>query len=102
VTRPALPAFTVEPYEFMATARRLVFDYVSVRLAKANSDAEFHEDDISVYWFSKDGEDWRVLLTTTLPDNIYYRVNHSGINREIALDVYHKYDTITIPDKDNI
>jgi hypothetical protein len=91
-----------ESYGFMETACLLVFDYIKVQHKKNDIDVSFNEEDVSVYWFSKDDHDWRVLITTTLPDNIYYRVTHSSNKQETTLDVYHNYHTISIPDKDAI
>jgi hypothetical protein len=93
-------SFIEEPCDFMDHARQLIFEYVTVWFKKSDRDVTFTKDDISVYWFSKDGGDWRVLLTTTLQNDIYYQVTHFADKEETSIDVYYKYGTVTIQDKD--
>jgi hypothetical protein len=87
---------------FLPKARQLVFERVKKRLDDTGSDFAFAKDNVTAYWFSTDprGGGWTVLLTTTLPDSIYYRVIHNAIAKETSVDVYHKFDTQTFRDEE--
>ena len=49
-------------------------------------------DDIYVVWFCKTLQNWKVLISTTLPDGIYYEVTYNGDKKEIYLDAYKKFE----------
>lgn len=100
VTKPLGPSFMKEPYGFMDKARRIVFEHVKRHLAENDYDTMLDEKDVTAYWFSKEDQDWRVFLTTTLPDNVYYKVRHDSRAGETYLDIYHKFESRTFPDEE--
>lgn len=89
-----------ETFTFIDRARTMVYDKVTERLSGSGLEVPFHPHDVTAYWFSKDAKGWTVLLMTSLPDNIYYRVTHDKEARETSLDVFHKFDTQTFKDEE--
>jgi hypothetical protein len=81
-----------EPFDFMRTARGLVFDYVKQKLS-AEAVAEFTEEDVTVFWFSKNDDDWRAALTVAHQDDYFYRVVHNSATNETQFDVYIRFDS---------
>lgn len=79
-------------------ARRLVFNYVKDRLEKTDTHVTFAEDEVYVVWFSKTLQNWKALVSTTLPDGMYYEVTHNGERNETYIDAYKKFDNITVKD----
>lgn len=73
--------------------------WLSAHLDK--SDPTFHltNDDIYVVWFAKTLQNWKALVSTTLPDGMYYEVTYNGVEDEAYLDVYKKFDNVCIPDE---
>jgi hypothetical protein len=100
MTAPVSTVFVKEPYGFMGKAQQLVLNYIRTRLAIHNIDHEIDIDGVQVFWFKKDRRNWEAHLSTTLPDSVYYRVVHDARQGETRLDVYHKFDTQTTPDKE--
>lgn len=49
-------------------------------------------DDIYVVWFCKTLQNWKALISTTLPDGMYYEVTYNGDKKEIYLDAYKKFE----------
>ena len=49
-------------------------------------------DDIYVVWFCKTLQNWKALVSTTLPDGMYYEVTYNGDKKEIYLDAYKKFE----------
>jgi Family of unknown function (DUF6275) len=74
----------------------IVFDYVTAHLDKSDAHVTFSQDDIYVVWFCKTLQNWKALLSTTLPDGMYYEVTHNGAKQETYLDAYKKFDNVLI------
>lgn len=79
-------------------AIRLVFEYKTKRLEKTDKHIEFNLKDVYVVWFSKTLQNWKALISTTLPDEMYYEVTYNGDKKETYVDVYKKFDNVRIPD----
>lgn len=58
--------------------------------------------EVHIVWFSKTLKNWKALVTTEIPDNIYYEVTYNGAKGEIYLDIYHKTDNVIIRDKETL
>lgn len=54
------------------------------------------KDDVYIVWFCKTLQNFKVLLSTTLPDGIYYEVTFDGDKNKYYLDVYKKWKNISI------
>jgi len=53
-------------------------------------------DDVYVVWACKTLQNWKCLVSTTLPDGMYYEVTYDGDNRRAYLDAYKKFDNQTV------
>jgi ABC-type phosphate/phosphonate transport system substrate-binding protein len=80
-------------------ARSIVYNYVKERLEKTDTHVTFAADEVYVVWFSKTLKNWKALVSTTLPDGMYYEVTYNGDKCETYLDAYKKFDNVCIPDK---
>ncbi len=69
------------------------------RLEKTDSTKDnFTLDDIYVVWFSKTLQNWKCLISTTLPDGMYYEVTYNGDKQETYIDAYKKFDNCSVSD----
>ncbi len=80
-------------------AREIVFDYIKPRLEKTDKHVTFSLDEVYVVWWSKTLQNWKALVSTTLPDGMYYEVTHNGDAGETYLDAYKKFDNVVVRDK---
>lgn len=80
---------------FQQKAKRIVMEYLVHRIEKTDPD---HSPEVYVVWFSKTLQNWKALLSTTLPDGMYYEVTYNGDKKETYLDAYKKFDNVRIPD----
>lgn len=71
---------------------------MSIHLEKTDEHITFTIDDVYVVWFSKTLQNWKALISTTLPDGMYYEVTHNGDKRETYIDAYKKWANAVIPD----
>jgi hypothetical protein len=78
-------------------AKGIVYEYAKSRIEKTD-DTIFEPDDVYVVWFTKTLQNWKALLSTTLPDGMYYELTANGDKGEIYLDAYKKFDNLVIAD----
>lgn len=50
------------------------------------------EDDVFVVWSCKTLQNNKALLSTTLPDGMYYECTYNGDKDEMYLDAYKKFE----------
>lgn len=86
-------------------ARELVYDYVKSDAVTAINHPTFSLDEVAIVWFSKTLKNWKAMVITTLPDQLYYEVTYKGENdgtdgpAAYYLDVYQKLDNIEFSEK---
>lgn len=85
---------TLEPQK---KAKQAVIDYVN-RNADVTDDFTLNRDDVYVVWFCKTLQNWKALVSTTVPDGMYYELTYNGDKGELYLDAYKKFKNVTIPD----
>jgi hypothetical protein len=78
-------------------AMYVVYNYVKTHLEKTDTHVSFSLDEVYVVWFSKTLQNWKALVSTTLPDGMYYEVTYNGDKQEVYLDAYKKFDNVAIP-----
>ena len=49
-------------------------------------------EEMYIVWFCKTLQNWKALVSTTLPDGMYYEVTYNGDKKEIYLDAYKKFE----------
>ena len=76
------------------TARRLVYQYVEEHLDPTDTHVTFGPHDVYVVWFAKVLRNWKALISTTLPDGMYYEVTYNGDKGEAYIDAYKKFDNV--------
>lgn len=77
--------------------RQLVADYYNERVEKTDGKA-ITADDVYVVWSCKTLQNWKALLSTDVPDGMYYELTHDGDKRVTYLDAYKKWENVPIPD----
>lgn len=80
---------------FQEKAHKLVTDYVCDSFDKTDEIPDF---EVYTVWFSKTLQNWKALISTTLPDQMYYEVTYNGDKKETYIDAYKKFNNVRIPD----
>ena len=79
------------PYPIIA--RALVFDYVRAHLDPTDKIVpELGFDDIYLVSFMYVTRNWKALISTTLPDGMYYEVTYDAEKGIAYLDAYKRFD----------
>lgn len=75
--------------DFLDFARLEVDKYVRNHLDKSEETPEF---DVFVVWSCKTLQNCKALISTTLPDGMYYECTYNGDKNEMYLDAYKKFE----------
>ena len=71
--------------------RQEVYNYVKAHL-DVTDNTKFTLDDVYVVWQAKALQNWKALISTTLPDGMYYECTYNGDKNEMYLDAYKKFE----------
>ena len=84
---------------YQKTAKEIVLNYANKHIDKTDN-VQITLDDVYIVWFCKTLQNWKALLSTTLPDGMYYEVTFNGDKKEAYLDAYKKFENqkINVPE----
>lgn len=75
--------------------RQEVYNYVKEHFDIIDN-VDFTLDDVYVVWQVKALQNWKALLSTNLPDGMYYELTYDGNNNKIYFDAYKKFENKSI------
>lgn len=76
---------------YQKIAKEVVLNYANKHIDKTDN-VQITLDDVYIVWFCKTLQNWKALVSTTLPDGMYYEVTYNGDKKEIYLDAYKKFE----------
>lgn len=76
---------------YQEIAKEIVLNYANKHIDKTDN-VQITLDDVYIVWFCKTLQNWKALVSTTLPDGMYYEVTYNGDKKEIYLDAYKKFE----------
>ena len=76
-------------------ALKIVRKYIEKHLDKSDPEATF---DVYTVWKAKILQNWKYLISSTLPDGMYYELTFNGDKKEWYLDAYKKFENVVIPE----
>lgn len=81
----------------MVKARSIVVQYFNSHV-DITDNRTINLGNTYVVWFSKTLQNWKALVSTDVPDGMYYEITYNGDKKETYLDVYKKWENMVIPD----
>lgn len=76
-------------------ALKIVRKYIEEHLDKSDPEVTF---DVYTVWKAKILQNWKYLISSTLPDGMYYELTFNGDKKEWYLDAYKKFENVVIPE----
>ena len=76
-------------YNFLDLARIEVSEYVLAHLDKSEEIPDF---EVFVVWSCKTLQNYKALISTSLPDGMYYEITYNGDKNELYFDAYKKFE----------
>ena len=80
---------------FLILCKQIVVDYANKHIDKTDN-MQIAEDDVYVVWSCKALQNNKALLSTTLPDGMYYEITYNGDKNEAYVDAYKKFENFAI------
>lgn len=74
---------------FLGLARIEVSEYVLAHLDKSEEIPDF---EVFVVWSCKTLQNYKALISTSLPDGVYYEITYNGDKNELYFDAYKKFE----------
>lgn len=74
----------------------IVSNYVVEHIDKTDKVPVFQ---VYIVWQCKTLQNWKFLISTDIPDGMYYEVTYNGDKDEWYLDAYKKFENRCIPGK---
>ena len=75
--------------------KQIVSDYIVEHLDV--TDGMIPPFNVFTVWKAKVLQNWKFLISSTLPDGMYYEVTFNGDRNEFYLDAYKKFENKVIP-----
>lgn len=79
-----------DSYEFEVICKNIIIDYFNNNVEKTDN-LKINIKDVYVVWMCKTLQNSKALLSTNIPDGLYYEITYNGDKDEIYLDVYKKW-----------
>ena len=70
-------------------ALEIIKSYIEEHLDKSDLKPSF---DVFTVWKCKALQNWKFLISSTLPDGMYYELTYNGDKREWYVDAYKKFE----------
>ena len=70
-------------------AEKILRAYIAHHLDQTDKEVDF---EIYTVWKCKVLQNWKYLMSSTLPDGMYYELTYNGDKQEWYLDAYKKFD----------
>lgn len=77
--------------KFEALCKSIVVDYFNSHV-DATDHVRITEDDVYIVWLCKTLQNNKALVSTNVPDGVYYEITHNGNKAETYVDVYKKWE----------
>ena len=83
--------------EFIDDCKEKVRSYAMGHLDKSDETPTL---EVFVVWYSKTLQNYKALLSTSLPDGMYYELTYNGDKKELYFDAYKKFENKCIKYED--
>ena len=74
-------------------ALAIVEDYIREHLDKSDITPDF---EVFTVWKVKVLQNWKYLISSTLPDGMYYELTYNGDKQELYVDAYKKWENFAV------
>jgi hypothetical protein len=82
--------------EFREKAVNAVVDYFNSQVDSTDKNGKITNDNVFVVWECKVLQNNKALLSTTVPDGMYYEFTWNGDKNEGYLDAYKKWKNVIV------
>ena len=77
--------------KFLNLCKKTIVDYFNENADKTDN-VKISTDNSFIVWSVKVLQNNKALVSTTMPDGMYYELTYNGDKKELYLDVYKKWE----------
>ena len=81
--------------KFLNWCKQIVANYTNNHIDKTDGIA-ISTEDVFVVWSCKTLQNNKALLSTTVPDGMYYEITYNGDKQEAYVDAYKKWENFVV------
>lgn len=82
--------------EFVELCKRAVADYFNHQADSTDKNGKITTEQVFVVWLTKVLQNNKALLSTTVPDGMYYECTYNGDKGEMYVDAYKKWKNFVV------
>ena len=82
--------------DFVEKAKQAVVDYFNSQADSTDKNGRITADEVFAVWLVKALQNNKALLSTTVPDGMYYEFTWNGDKNEGYLDAYKKWKNVLV------
>lgn len=90
----------MDSYKFMIACKNIIIDYFTKHKDTTDKEIEMKIEDVFVVWTCKALQNNKTLLSTKMPDGLYYEITYNGDKHEAYVDVYKKWENFVVKEED--
>ena len=75
---------------FMTMCKQIIKEYIREHTDKTDEPIQGY--DVYIVWVCKALQNYKALVSTSLPDGMYYEITYNGDKKEFYLDAYKKFE----------
>lgn len=90
----------MDSYKFMIACKNMIIDYFTKHKDTTDKDIEMKIENVFAVWSCKTLQNNKMLLSTTMPDGLYYEITYNGDKHEAYVDVYKKWENFVVKEED--
>lgn len=79
--------------EFLRLCKAKVAEYTNVHMDKTDQ-KQITVYDVYAVWYCKTLQNHKALLSTAVPDGMYYELTYNGDKNELYMDAYKKFQNV--------
>ena len=79
--------------EFLRLCKAKVAEYTNTHMDKTDQ-KQITVNDVYTVWYCKILQNHKALLSTTVPDGMYYELTYNGDKNELYMDAYKKVQNV--------
>lgn len=86
----------MESREFLNICKEKIAGYFNENKDKTDQTRDLAPEDVFVVWYCKTLQNHKALLSTPVPDGMYYEMTYNGDRNELYFDAYKKWKNVCI------
>ena len=86
--------------KFIKICKKAIVDYFNSQADSTDKNGKITEENVFFVWSVKVLQNNKALVSTNVPDGMYYEITYNGDKKEVYVDAYKKWKNFVIKVED--